>query len=139
MNNFKDTEDIYLYDGTIEGFFTLVYITYKSHTYPLKIYSEKEYIDNIIDTPILIKTDYEKSDIVKESIIKKISNFVYQNILTSFLSKEKDKDNVIYEYLFQAYKYSYKIIYHNEIECVTKFNKMTQNIKIHKKYMCNLK
>ena len=28
MNNFKDTEDIYLYDGTIEGFFTLVYITY---------------------------------------------------------------------------------------------------------------
>lgn len=129
MNNFKDTEDIYLYDGTIEGFFTLVYITYKSHTYPLKIYSEKEYIDNIIDTLILIKTDYKKSDIVKESIIKKISNFVYQNILTSFLSKEKDKANVIYEYLFQAYKYSYKIIYHNEIECVTKFNKMTQNIK----------
>ena len=96
MNNFKDTEDIYLYDGTIEGFFTLVYITYKSHTYPLKIYSEKEYIDNIIDTLILIKTDYKKSDIVKESIIKKISNFVYQNILTSFLSKEKDKANVIY-------------------------------------------
>ena len=129
MNNFKNTEDIYLYDGTVEGFFTLVYVTYKSHIYPLKIYSEKEYIDNIIDTPVLIKTDYEKSDIVKESIIKKISNFVYQNILISFLSKEKDKANIIYEYLFQAYKHSYKIIYHNEIECVTRFNKMVQNIK----------
>ena len=67
MNNFKDTEDIYLYDGTIEGFFTLVYITYKSHTYPLKIYSEKEYIDNIIDTPILIKTDYGLSFLGKSS------------------------------------------------------------------------
>ena len=47
MNNFKHTNDIYLYDGTIEGLFTLIYATYKSHTYPSKIYSEKEYIDNI--------------------------------------------------------------------------------------------
>ena len=42
MNNFKHTNDIYLYDGTIEGLFTLIYATYKSHTYPSKIYSEKE-------------------------------------------------------------------------------------------------
>ena len=95
MNNFKHTNDIYLYDGTIEGLFTLIYATYKSHTYPSKIYSEKEYIDNIIDTPIYIETNYEQSDIVKESIINKISDFVYENILISFLSHDKDKAIII--------------------------------------------
>lgn len=129
MNNFKHTNDIYLYDGTIEGLFTLIYATYKSHTYPSKIYSEKEYIDNIIDTPIYIETNYEQSDIVKESIINKISDFVYENILISFLSHDKDKAIIIYDYLFNAYKYGYKIIYHNELVEVTKFNKMVKNIR----------
>ena len=94
MNNFKHTNDIYLYDGTIEGLFTLIYATYKSHTYPSKIYSEKEYIDNIIDTPIYIETNYEQSDIVKESIINKDSFYKESEIILSNALHRKAKINV---------------------------------------------
>ena len=61
MSNWKLINKTYLYDGTFNGFLTLVFDCYCTKTLPQKIFPEMEYFSNFLDTPIFIETDFEKS------------------------------------------------------------------------------
>ena len=61
MSNWKLINTTYLYDGTFDGFLTIVFDSYSSKTLPQKIYSEDTYVSNFLDKTIIIETNHLKA------------------------------------------------------------------------------
>ena len=70
MSNWKLINRTFLYDGSLDGFLTIVFNCYSSKMLPQKIYVEKDYISNFLDKIVVIKTDFEKSKRVFQGIEK---------------------------------------------------------------------
>lgn len=109
MSNWKLINKTFLYDGTFDGFLTIVFICYSSRTLPQKIFSEAEYTANFLDHTIYIETDFEKSKRVFNGIEKSISYTTLYNTYYAFLSNEKDKEMYILKYLCDGFDIGPKI------------------------------
>lgn len=109
MSNWKLINKTFLYDGTFDGFLTIVFICYSSRTLPQKIFSEAEYTANFLDHTIYIETDFEKSKRVFNGIDKSISYTTLYNTYYAFLSNEKDKEMYILKYLCDGFDIGPKI------------------------------
>lgn len=129
MNNFKHSQDIYLIDGTLSGLLTLVHITYKNKILPKEIYSEEEYKDNLFDTPIYIETDTKKALEVLSLIKRKIGPLAEDTIFLAFLSNNKNKYKIIYDFIYHGFINGAKINYLRTIPVVTEIQKLSKNVK----------
>ena len=109
MSNWKLINKTFLYDGTFDGFLTIVFNCYSNKTLPQKIFSELEYITNFLDRTIYIETDFEKSKRVFNGIEKSISYTTLYNTYYAFLSNEKDKEMYILKYLCDGFDIGPKI------------------------------
>lgn len=61
MPNWKLINKTYLYDGTFEGFLTIVFNSYANKTLPQKIYPQDTYISNFLDKTETIETNHSKA------------------------------------------------------------------------------
>ena len=109
MSNWKLINTTYIYDGSFEGFLTIVFDVYSTKTLPQKIFSENTYIPNFLDKTLFIKTDYEKSKRVFGGIEKNICYEALYNSYNAFLSNEKDKEMYILKYLCNGFDVGPKI------------------------------
>ena len=109
MSNWKLINKTYIYDGSFNGFLTIVFDSYSSKTLPQKIYSEDNYIENFLDRKIIINTDYEKSQRVFNGIEKNICYDALYNSYNAFLSNEENKEIYILKYLCNGFDIGPKI------------------------------
>lgn len=110
MSNWKLINTIFLYDGTFDGFLTVVFDCYSSKTLPQKVFSKKSYTENFLNKTIYIKTDYEKSSRVFKGIEKNIGYDALYNSYNAFLCDSKnDKDINILKYLCDGFSIGPKI------------------------------
>ncbi len=109
MSNWKLINKTYLYDGTFNGFLTLVFDCYCTKTLPQKIFPEMEYFSNFLDTPIFIETDFEKSKRVFYGIEKNIGYTTLYNTYYAFLSNEKEKEIFLLKYLCNGFEFGPEI------------------------------
>ena len=92
MSNWKLINKTYIYDGTFEGLLTIVFDSYLNKTLPQKIIASDSYINNFLDNTTSIKTDYEKSQKVFDSIVNNICKDALYNSYYAFLAKDGDKE-----------------------------------------------
>ncbi len=109
MSNWKLINKTYVYDGSFDGFLTIVFDSYSNKVLPQKIYSYKDYVENFLDKVLYIKTDYEKSKRVFNGIEKNICYESLYNSYNAFLSNEKDKEIHILKYLCNGFDVGPKI------------------------------
>ena len=109
MSNWKLINKTYVYDGSFDGFLTIVFDSYSNKVLPQKIYSYKDYVENFLDKVLYIKTDYEKSKRVFNGIEKNICYESLYNSYNAFLSNEKDKKIHILKYLCNGFDVGPKI------------------------------
>ena len=109
MSNWKLINTTYIYDGTFDGFLTIVFDVFSNKTLPKKIYSKDIYIPNFLDKTLYIKTDYEKSKRVFNGIEKNICYETLYNSYNAFLSNEKDKEINILKYICEGFEIGPKI------------------------------
>ena len=109
MSNWKLINSTFLYDGTFNGFLTIVFYCYENKILPQKIYSYKNYNQNFLDKTHNIDTDYEKSKRVFNGIEKSISYETLYNTYNAFLSNQKDKEINILKYLCNGFDIGPKI------------------------------
>jgi len=57
MPNWKLINKTYLYDGTFDGFLTIVFDSYATKTLPQKIDTQDTYISNFLDKTKKVETD----------------------------------------------------------------------------------
>lgn len=128
MKKIETKDIVYLYDGTFEGFLTIVFICFKEKILPKLIIEEKKYNINLFENYKIIETDYKKSDRVINGI-KKISEYSLHNVYTSFLSSKENKENMILEYIINLFKHGEKVNYMRNINAILEVENMTRNVK----------
>lgn len=109
MSNWKLINKTYLYDGTFDGFLTIVFHCYSKKVLPQKIYSLNEYSYNFLDNTLQITTDYEKAQRVFNGIEKQICLEALYNSYNAFLSNEKNKEIYILKYICDGFELGPKI------------------------------
>lgn len=114
---------IIVYDGTFEGFLTVIFTSYKEN-FKVKIESEKDQI-SFLDQKY-IKTNFEKAKRVEDSIKKNISKEFYYDIKIAFKSDYKNKDTIIARLIKLYFLKGEKIIKSTNKYAIA-FNKMVKN------------
>lgn len=109
MSNWKLINKTYLYDGTLNGFLTIVFDSYRTKTFPQKIEEEKHYSPNFLDDILSIQTDFEKATRIFNGIEKNISYTTLYNTYYAFLSHEKEKEMHLLKYLCDGFATGPKI------------------------------
>lgn len=109
MSNWKLVNKTYLYDGTLNGFLTIVFDSYRTKTLPQKICDEMNYSPNFLDHIVYIQTDFEKAKRVFNGIEKSISDTTLYNTYYAFLSNEKEKEIHLLKYLCDGFAIGPKI------------------------------
>ena len=103
MSNWKLINKTFLYDGTFNGFLTIVFDCYSNKTLPQKIYPINLYTQNFLDNNIYIETNEEKSQRVFNGIYANIGHDALYNSYYAFLSNEKEKELYILKYLCNGF------------------------------------
>lgn len=109
MSNWKLINKTYLYDGTFDGFLTIVFNSYSQKTLPQKIFAKSTYIPNFLDKTLYIETDIEKSQRVFAGIEKTIGYDALYNAYYAFLSNENEKELYLLKYLCDGFSVGPKI------------------------------
>ena len=119
----------YLYDGSFEGLLTSVF-----YCYPLKcdykITKQKNYIPNLISTPINIKTDIDKFNRVYSSIRDKLSYQTLKNIYFLYLSDIDNIENLIIRYLKLCYTYGDNINLAKNNDIISQVDKYYRRVSL---------
>lgn len=109
MSNWKLINKTYLYDGTLDGFLTIVFHSYASKTLPQKIFPEANYSSNFLDKILFIETDFKKSKRVFTGIEKNIGYDALYNTYYAFLSNEPEKEMHLLKYVCDGFDIGPKI------------------------------
>lgn len=94
----------YIYDGSFEGILTAIYHAYYNKEIPEQILSQDDLQESLMVRKVYIETDMEKADKVYHSVETKISKQAMKNIFYVYLSEERDRGTMIYQYLKLGWK-----------------------------------
>lgn len=128
MFNWKLIKTIYLYDGTLNGLFTIAFDCYIFKSIPSNIIFEDNYISNFLDTAIYIKTDNEKSSRIWNGLYNNVSYDTLYNCYYAFLSCQKNKEINILKYILKAFIDGPKINTMLHIDYVLEVMKLRKNV-----------
>lgn len=109
MSNWKLINKTYLYDGTLDGFLTIVFNCYETKTLPQRIFDKNYYSPNFLDNILYIHTDSNKAKRVFTGIEKNISYQTLYNTYYAFLSNELQKEMLLLKYLCDGFEIGPKI------------------------------
>lgn len=123
MNN-----KVYIYDGSIEGLFTVVYKCMVEKIIPLNVIKDI-YKPNLFEEYINIDTDYNLSNKIFKSIPKRMGDLTLYNVYNAFLVNKNDKEINIVNYLINGYKYGKNINRIKDIESVIKVQKYSNMVR----------
>jgi len=99
----KQGDSLYIYDGSLQGFYTAIYDVFYSKKRPFLIVSEDNY-QPTLNKEITVYTDIEKAQKVRQSIKEKISTYSLKLVETVFIGEYPNKEMIIYDYLFFGYQ-----------------------------------
>lgn len=120
MNN------IYLYNNSFDSLLALISYLMHMKIIPKDIKSEKEYIPNLIDEPVLVNITNEKEKI---NILKKLlTKENYKIIKYVYLSSDENKELIIYYFIKNALKYNNDILGRRNLNCVNKAININQYV-----------
>jgi len=94
---------VYLYDGSFEGFLTLIYQSYYQKKPALKIIKDKKEI-GLLDEVIEITTDAKRAEKVHQSLKEKFETKNYNKIFHTFLCNEREFEKALYDFIVIGFK-----------------------------------
>lgn len=124
----KESNIVFIYDGTIEGIFTIVYKCMVDKIIPLDIVKDKVKL-NLFDDYVVINTDLDISNKIFNSIPKRMGDITLYNVYNAFLSNKNDKEINIVKYLINGYKYGKNISRMKTIDSVINIEKYSQMVR----------
>lgn len=102
-------DTVYIYDGSISGFYSCVYESIYSKQMPASIIAECD-MEPSLHSEKYVETDKEKAYKVKNSITGKISKEALKLVENVFLSCLKEKELAILRFLIMGYDEGSKIV-----------------------------
>ncbi|MDH6358449.1 TIGR03915 family putative DNA repair protein [Parabacteroides sp. PF5-9] len=91
--------NIFIYNKTLEGLFTVVFDAYFRKTFPDLLLGENDPLPLFYDELIYSVTDEQKTDRVWNALTKKLSKVALSHITVSWLSELPEVDMLIFRYI----------------------------------------
>lgn len=108
----------YAYDGSFEGFLTVIFDVYERKAWPDKIVNQQRVQPSLFATSIPVITDEEKADRVWRGLLRKISAVAGVQLYKVFLSELPDMEMIIYQYIKLAFDSPVNIEENFAADCV---------------------
>ncbi len=86
----------YVFDGTFDGFLTLIFDYYVRKPQQVKIWTEQDFQPSMFDETYEVISDSEKSDRVRKKLKEKLPPQAWKQFYSTFLSEQTEA----YEHLF---------------------------------------
>lgn len=120
MNN------VYLYDGSFEQLIILIFTLIKHNKEPIDIKRKDEYISNLIDKPTYLKFNNvcKKMEYIKKALGYNILGKIYY----TYLSNNKDKEIILYNFVKNALIYKNDILERRNIDSVNSVLKISKYV-----------
>ncbi len=99
----------FIYDGSFEGFLTIVFDAYNEKTLPESILSEESSQTDLFAENRIISTDMTKYERVLKGILRELGADGLEDIKISFCSGREDKDLIIFNYIRAAFKFGKRV------------------------------
>lgn len=96
--------NVLIYDGTLDGFFTLAFTAFEQKMQVTAIYTEAGIQQDFFSQPEVVITDFEKAQRVKAGMAKNISAKGRRALYFSFLSEQTGIELLMLHYIQQAFK-----------------------------------
>ncbi len=94
---------VYLYDGSFEGFLTLIYQSYYQKETASKIIKDKKKL-SLLDEVIEITTDLKRAQKVHHSLKEKFETKNYNKIFHTFLCDDREFEKALYDFIVIGFK-----------------------------------
>ena len=121
--------NIFRYDGTQNGFFTVVFEIYTKKLLPETITSSED-IQLALDGCIFeISTDEEKSDRIKNGIIKHIGKEGLRSFKYAFASCDNEKEMKMFSYIRLIFKHGNNVLHMLSLPGVIEYNLLVARVK----------
>lgn len=102
---------VMIYDGTFSGFLTTIFEVYEYKFEEVIIQRESEYQAVLMDREHRVINDPEKSKRVWKGVGEKLSALALRSLYRSFLSEEKNMENVLLAYIKYVFSSSSSVEY----------------------------
>ena len=93
----------YSYDGTLEGFYSLVFRAFKDKRAPTEILNRKHQVQMSLDEVIEVETRYEQAKRVREGLIRRTGDKNARLVHVAFLTESKETDMLLWRYLHKVF------------------------------------
>ena len=121
-------DTVYLYDGTLDGFCTIVYEVFRLKRIPRQIVSEEKFVGDLFSVPVFYETELKKATKVKNKL-NEIGDYIYYQVYTCFLSGFEGKEKIILDYILFSLQVGIKIIYLKHHEIVIAMDKAIKQVQ----------
>ena len=121
---------IFVCEGTQEGIFTAVYEAFYSGIPrdDISLQTEGEFEYNLFCEYTYVKSDGIKAFKVIDTLKKRFSAEVNDNIFYAILSGESDRADVIYKFIVKLFKYGDNVIYNIGDEVIARIFDLNRNV-----------
>jgi len=86
----------YLYDGTLEGLLSAVFLAYERHEQPEDIVTEHSYEPRLGQSAIWCETDYERAKRVRLGVVREAGEHVFNAIMRASVTDNPRKGVAVY-------------------------------------------
>lgn len=121
-------QNTYIFDGTFDGFLTIIYGHYYSNWQPLDITDQDFYQQSLNTDYFFVTTNTQQSERVNTALTKKISNEFHENVCVSFLSASDQRFMPIYQYILKGFESGKIIDKHTHIDCVWEVQSLAKTV-----------
>jgi probable DNA metabolism protein len=106
----------YIYDGTFDGFLTVVFDIYDSKQKPVQIIRERQYQPGFFDTSAHVVTDAAKSERVWNGIVARSNKQITRMFYLAFASEIPDVEMTLYGYLEKLFADTSGVYFKNMLD-----------------------
>lgn len=122
--------NVFLYDGTFDGFLTCVYkvLSMQIDENRVLIVEKAKYQPMLFDNPVYIDLDKNKSQELRQRIITASDKNTFKKIYYCFLAEAQNKETYILEYIKLVLRYGKKVKYLYHDDTVNFIEKVYKNV-----------
>lgn len=122
----EDKKALVIFDGTFDGFLTVVYDYYYNRLRPSRIVEDTDYQQGIAEEVIRIETNTDKALRVVGGFHEKLNQEIYEIIYNAFLSSETERFLHILKYIILAFQVLGAVVRYEHLDYVLAVRKMSR-------------
>jgi probable DNA metabolism protein len=131
----RNQQRCYVYDGTLEGLLTAVFLAFENKDCPEEILAESRLEQNLFSSYHSISTDVEKAERVMNGIIEHLGTRTYNDVKRAFLSDDERKGGIVLRYLQYTLKHKEYSRLHLAHPAVADFEELLRIVNNEAHYM----